>query len=91
MEKGNLKTTREKTNLQLCYNDFSNNLQNGDIENDPNIRLSIFQNNNQSLNDKFTEKWEDFTNSINRLGEVLQQNVSETSKKHLSVYTKKKN
>ncbi|KAL5238288.1 hypothetical protein ACI65C_005698 [Semiaphis heraclei] len=54
MEKENLKTTRETTNLQLCSNDFSNNLQDGDIENDPNIRLSISQNNNQSLNDKFT-------------------------------------
>lgn len=77
MEKENLKTTRENTNLQLCSNDFSNNLQDGDIENYPNIRISISQNNNQSLNDKFTEKWEDFTNSINRLGELLQQDVSE--------------
>ncbi|CAI6377696.1 unnamed protein product [Macrosiphum euphorbiae] len=89
MEKENLKTTREKTNLQLCYKDFSNNLQDGDIENDPNIRPSIPLNNNQSLNDKFTEKWEDFTNSINRLGELLQQDVSETSIRHLSVFTKK--
>jgi len=89
MEKENLKTTTEKTNLQLCYNDFSNNLQDGDIENDPNIRLSISQNNNQSLNDKFTEKWEDFTNSINRLGELIQQDVSETSIKYLSAFTNK--
>ncbi|CAI6352497.1 unnamed protein product [Macrosiphum euphorbiae] len=32
MEKENLKTTREKTNLQLCYIDFSNNLQDVLIE-----------------------------------------------------------
>lgn len=89
MEKENLKTTRETTNLQLCSNDFSNNLQDGDIENDSNIRLSISQNNNQSLNDKFTEKWEDFTNSINRFGELLQQDVSETSIKYLSGFTNK--
>ncbi|XP_029344601.1 uncharacterized protein LOC115033907 [Acyrthosiphon pisum] len=89
MEKENLKTTKEKTNSQLSYNDLSNDSQNGDIENDSNFKHSISQNNNQSLNEKFTEKWEDFTNSMNKLGELLQQDVSETTIKYLSVLTKK--
>lgn len=45
--------------------------------------------NQQFLNDKFSEKWIQFSNSINNLGLVLQQDISETSIKYLTIFTKK--
>jgi len=44
--------------------------------------------NQQLLNEQFSKKWTEFSNSINNLGLVLQENVSETSIKYLTILTK---
>lgn len=43
----------------------------------------------QSLNEQFSKKWTEFSNSINNLGLVLQKDVSDTSIKYLTILTKK--
>lgn len=85
MEKNNLV---EQTITVVSESDQNNCSESKDQQLHSHVTSSNNVPSQQLLNEQFSKKWTEFSNSINNLGLVLQKDVSETSLKYLTILTK---